>query len=160
MSKHRILIIDDESAVRFGVREYLEINGYEVDEADTCSSGEELFRAKRPDVVVLDYALPDGDALALMPRLRAIDPAIPLVILTAHGSIELAVRAVKEGAEQFLTKPVELPTLLVILQRLLQKQRNYHKQLASKSRQVRQAIDPFIGTSAAKIGRASCRERV
>ena len=58
-------------------------------------------------------------------------------------------RAIKEGAEQFLTKPLELSTLLVILQRLLQKQRNHNKQLASKSRQVRHAIDPFIGTSAA-----------
>jgi DNA-binding NtrC family response regulator len=81
--------------------------------------------------------------------LKEIDSGIPLLVLTAHGSIDLAVRAIKEGAEQFLTKPLELPTLLVILQRLLQKQRNHHKQLASKSRQVRQAIDPFIGTSSA-----------
>jgi DNA-binding NtrC family response regulator len=93
--------------------------------------------------------LPDGTALDLLPRLKEIDSGIPLLVLTAHGSIDLAVRAIKEGAEQFLTKPLELPTLLVILQRLLQKQRNHHKQLASKSRQVRQAIDPFIGTSAA-----------
>jgi DNA-binding NtrC family response regulator len=81
--------------------------------------------------------------------LKEIDSGIPLLVLTAHGSIDLAVRAIKEGAEQFLTKPLELPTLLIILQRLLQKQRNHHKQLASKSRQVRQATDPFIGTSAA-----------
>jgi len=93
--------------------------------------------------------MPDGTALDLLPRLREIDSGIPLLVLTAHGSIDLAVRAIKEGAEQFLTKPLELPTLLVILQRLLQKQRNHHKQLASKNRQVRQAIDPFIGTSSA-----------
>jgi len=85
----------------------------------------------------------------LLPRLKEIDSDIPLLVLTAHGSIDLAVRAIKEGAEQFLTKPLELPTLQVILQRLLQKQRNHHKQLASKTRQVRQAIDPFIGTSSA-----------
>ena len=68
--------------------------------------------------------LPDGTALDLLPRLKEIDSGIPLLVLTAHGSIDLAVRAIKEGAEQFLTKPLELPTLLVILQRLLQKQRN------------------------------------
>jgi len=73
----------------------------------------------------------------------------PNRVLTAHGSIDLAVRAIKEGADQFLTKPLELPALLVILERLLQKQRNHHKQLASKTRQIRQQINPFIGTSAA-----------
>src|SRR4030095_9968801 len=88
------------------------------------------------------------------------DSGTPLLVLTAHGSIDLAVRAIKEGAEQFLTKPLELPTLLVILQRLLQKQRNHHKQLASKSRQVRQAIDPFIGTSSAIRSLAQQAKRV
>src|SRR5215813_10029789 len=61
-----------------------------------------------------------GTALDLLPRLREIDSEIALLILTAHGSIDLAVRAIKEGAEQFLTKPLELPALLVILQRILE----------------------------------------
>ncbi len=79
--------------------------------------------------------------------MKEIDSDIPLLILTAHGSIDLAVRAIKEGAEQFLTKPLELPALLVILQRILENKRNLHKQLANKSREVRRAIDPFVGTS-------------
>src|SRR5678815_3498205 len=151
MSRNRILIVDDEPGVRFGIRDFLELQGYEIDEAENCREAQDLFRSSRPDIVIADYMLPDGTALDLLPRLREIDAAIPLLVLTAHGSIDLAVRAIKEGAEQFLTKPLELPTLLVILQRLLQKQRNHHKQLASKSRQSRQAIDPFIGTSA-RIG--------
>src|SRR4029078_12008190 len=117
--------------------------------SETCEDAQNLFRTSRPDIVIADYMLADGTALDLIPRLREIDAGIPLLVLTAHGSIDLARRAIKEGAEQFLTKPLELPTLLVILQRLLQKQRNYQKQLASKSRQVLQAVDPFIGTSAA-----------
>jgi len=149
MSRNKVLVVDDESGVRFGIRDFLEQHGYEIEEADSCQDAQHLFRTSRPDIVVADYMLPDGTALDLLPRLREIDGNIPLLVLTAHGSIDLAVRAIKEGAEQFLTKPLELPTLLVILQRLLQKQRNYHKQLASKSRQVRQAVDPFIGTSAA-----------
>lgn len=143
------MVVDDEWGVRFGIRDFLEQHGYEIDEADSCQDAQHLFRTSRPDIVIADYMLPDGTALDLLPRLREIDSGIPLLVLTAHGSIDLAVRAIKEGAEQFLTKPLELPTLLVILQRLLQKQRNHHKQLASKSRRVRQAIDPFIGTSAA-----------
>lgn len=143
------MVVDDESGVRFGIRDFLEQHGYEIEEAESCQDAQHLFRTSRPDIVIADYMLPDGTALDLLPRLKDIDSGIPLLVLTAHGSIDLAVRAIKEGAEQFLTKPLELPTLLVILQRLLQKQRNHHKQLASKSRQVRQAIDPFIGTSAA-----------
>jgi DNA-binding NtrC family response regulator len=143
------LVVDDESGVRFGIRDFLEQHGYEIEEAESCQDAQHLFRTSRPDIVIADYMLPDGTALDLLPRLREIDSNIPLLVLTAHGSIDLAVRAIKEGAEQFLTKPLELPTLLVILQRLLQKQRNHHKQLASKSRQVRQSVDPFIGTSAA-----------
>lgn len=149
MSRNKVLVVDDESGVRFGIRDFLEQHGYEIEEAESCQDAQHLFRISRPDIVIADYMLPDGTALDLLPRLREIDSGIPLLVLTAHGSIDLAVRAIKEGAEQFLTKPLELPTLLVILQRLLQKQRNHHKQLASKSRQVRQAIDPFIGTSPA-----------
>lgn len=143
------MVVDDESGVRFGIRDFLEQHGYEIEEAESCQDAQHIFRTSRPDIVIADYMLPDGTALDLLPRLKEIDSGIPLLVLTAHGSIDLAVRAIKEGAEQFLTKPLELPTLLVILQRLLQKQRNHHKQLASKSRQVRQAIDPFIGTSSA-----------
>jgi DNA-binding NtrC family response regulator len=100
-------------------------------------------------VAVIDYLLPDGTALDILPRLKAIDPGVPLIILTGHGSIDLAVRAIKEGAEQFLTKPVDLSTLLIILERLLESQRNHRKQIARKSQQARQPIDPFIGSSAA-----------
>ena len=147
MARNKVLVVDDEAGVRFGIRDFLEQQGYEIEEADSCQDARHLFRVSRPDIVIADYMLPDGTALDLLPRLKEINPEIPLLVLTAHGSIDLAVRAIKEGAEQFLTKPLELPTLLVILQRLLEKQRNHNKQLASKTRHNRLAIDPFIGTS-------------
>ncbi|MGI8732760.1 MAG: sigma-54-dependent transcriptional regulator [Pyrinomonadaceae bacterium] len=147
MSRNRILIVDDEPGVRFGIKDFLELQGYEIDEAENCREAQDLFRSSRPDVVIADYMLADGTALDLLPRLKEINPDTPLLILTAHGSIDLAVRAIKEGAEQFLTKPLELPALTMILKRLLENQRNFHKQLASKTRQVRRAVDPFIGNS-------------
>src|SRR6476619_300594 len=149
MSRNKVLVVDDESGVRFGIWDFLEQHGYEIEEAESCEDAQQIFRTSRPDIVIADYMLPDGTALDLLPRLKEIDPDTPLLVLTAHGSIDLAVRAIKEGAEQFLTKPLELPALQVILQRLLEKQRNAHKTMASRSRQVRQAIDPFIGNSAA-----------
>ena len=149
MPRNRILLVDDEPGVRFGMRGFLESHDYQVEEAETVAEAEEAFRASPPDAAILDYSLPDGNALDLLPRLKEIDSGVPLVILTAHGSVDLAVRAIKEGADHFLTKPVELPALLVIVSRLLENQRNRQQQLARKSRQMRERIDPFIGTSGA-----------
>lgn len=149
MARNKILVVDDEAGVRFGVRDFLESSGYQVEEADSCKAALDVFLAVRPDAVIIDYRLPDGNALDLLPRLKGAAPDVPLVILTAHGSIDLAVRAVKEGADQFVTKPVELSVLLVMLQRLLEEQRNRQRRLARKSRHEREIIDPFLGVSAA-----------
>jgi DNA-binding NtrC family response regulator len=145
----RILIVDDEPGIRFGVRDFLESEGVEVDEADSVATAEKAARERRPDAVVLDHMLPDGTALDLLPRLKEIDATLPVVVLTGHASIDLAVRAVKEGADQFLAKPVELPALLVLLKRLLESQRERRRQIAGRTRQAREAIDPFVGTSSA-----------
>ncbi len=160
MARSRILVIDDEAAIRFGVGDYLAAHGYEVEQADACRSAEESFRRSRPDAVILDYMLPDGDALELLARLRGIDAGVPVVILTAHGSIELAVRAVKEGAEQFLTKPVELASLLIVLQRVLEARRARRRQLAGQARESRGEIDPFLGETPAVRRLAEQAERV
>jgi DNA-binding NtrC family response regulator len=149
MANEKVLVADDEAGARFGMREFLELQGYKVDEADSCQKTLEIFQTSRPDAAIIDYMLPDGNALDLLPRLKEIDATAPLIILTAYGSIELAVRAVKEGAEHFLTKPVELQALLVILHRLLENRRIRHRQLAGRSRQAREEVDPFFGTSAA-----------
>ncbi|MDT5156894.1 MAG: hypothetical protein QOC99_1629 [Acidobacteriota bacterium] len=149
MSRNKILLVDDDAGVRFGIRDFLETHGYEVEEANSCRAAQELFRSFQPDAAIIDYMLPDGNALDLLPRLKVVAAGVPLVVLTGHGSIDLAVRTIKEGAEQFLTKPIELPALLVMLQRLLENQRNRQKQLADKSQRERQSVNPFIGTSAA-----------
>lgn len=145
----RILIVDDEPIIRFGVRDFLTARGFEVEEAETLEAARRAFQRIRPDAVVLDYALPDGNALDLIQDLRAIDSAVPVVLLTGHGSIDLAVRAIKEGAENFLTKPVELPALAVILDRALESQRNRRRHVARQSRQSREVVNPFLGTSPA-----------
>ncbi len=156
----RVLLVDDEPGVRFGVRDFLELHGFCVDEAQDCRSAERAFRDSTPDIAIIDYALPDGDALHLMPTLKAIDPAVALVVLTGHASIDLAVRAVHAGAEHFLTKPVELPALEVILRRLLEQQRNRKLRLATRSRSARSDIDPFIGRSAVMRRLADQAQRV
>ena len=160
MARKRILVIDDQPAVRFGLRDFLETHGYEVHEADSCRTSIDTFLAVKPDAAIVDYRLPDGDALALLPRLREIDPGVPLIVLTGHGSIDLAVQAIKEGAEHFLTKPIELPALLVILRRLLDAGRVQRSQLAGSARERRRPIDPFLGSSPAIRSLADQARRV
>src|SRR5262245_34576445 len=142
LAKNKILIVDDDDDIRFGVREFLQTCGYEVLEADSFAAAGEVFRRSRPDAAILDYRLPDGDALQLLPALRAVDPDVPLIILTAHGSIDLAVRAVKEGAEHFVTKPVDLSALAVLLERVLENQRIRRRHLAGRSRGGQVTTDP------------------
>jgi len=149
MARGRVLIVDDEAGIRFGMRDFLESKDFEVEETDTCAGALEACRRVRPDVAVVDYKLPDGDALTLLPQLFDVQAGLPVVVLTAHGSIDLAVRAIKEGAEQFLTKPIEMPALLVLLERLMDYQRSRRRQLAGQSRQDRESPDPFVGTSGA-----------
>jgi len=143
----KILIVDDEERIRFAVRDFFELQDYDVVEAETCAAAEAVFRDAHPDAVVLDYGLPDGNALDLLPRLKAIDPDLPVVILTGEGTIDLAVRAIKEGADHFLVKPVELPALLVLLQRLVERERAHRRDLADEARRGRGAIDPFASDS-------------
>jgi DNA-binding NtrC family response regulator len=87
--------------------------------------------------------------LDILPTLKTLYPSVPLILLTGQGTIELAVRAVKEGAEQFLTKPVQLSTVAVVLERALTNQRNLQKQLAGHRRENRKRADPFVGSSPA-----------
>src|SRR4051794_17145225 len=100
------------------MRRFFERKGYEVVTGDSVASGVAAFGSTGADAAVVDYSLPDGNGLDVMRRLRALDPTLPCVILTAHGSIDLAVTAIKEGAEQFFTKPVDLSALLVAVDRV------------------------------------------
>jgi DNA-binding NtrC family response regulator len=149
MPRNKVLVVEDDSAIRFGITEYLESQGYIVREAEGCIEAEVTFRSSRPDAVISDYRLPDGNALELLPRLRNIDADIPVILLTGHGTVDLAVQAIKEGADHFLTKPLALPALQVVLERTLENHRARQRQKADEIRQTREVINPFVGSSAA-----------
>jgi DNA-binding NtrC family response regulator len=147
MARSRILVVEDEAGIRLGIRRFLEAKGYTVDTVETCRAAEEAFAANPPDAVLLDYRLGDGNGVELLVRLKKIQATVPMIILTAHGSIDLAVEAVKAGAEQFLTKPVDLKALEVMVERLLESEREKRRQQAGRSRRTREAMDPFLGGS-------------
>ena len=152
--------MEDEAAVRLPLERFFSGSGFEVVTVASVGEAVESYRSFPPDVVLLDYALPDGDGLGLLRQLRAIDDSIPAILLTAHGSIDLAVQAVKEGAENFLTKPVELPALLVLVERLVENRRMRHRVAVARRREVREAPDPFLGESPAVRRLAEHADRV
>jgi DNA-binding NtrC family response regulator len=160
MANGRILVVDDEPQFLHAVQSFLENSGFDVIPGTSCRQAEEIYISAKPDAVVMDYSLGDGNALEILPRLRAADVSIPIVIMTGHASIELAVQAVKLGAEHFLTKPVDLATLAVMLERSLENQRNRRKQAIDRSRRDREGINPFVGTSAAIKKLAELASRV
>ncbi len=160
MSKKRILVGEDDRSIRFALSEFLQSNNYQVIEANNCEAIRQSFRTSTPDAAILDYSLPDGTALDLLPFLKQTYASVPLILLTGNGTIELAVQAMKEGAEQFLTKPVQMSAIAVVLERALKNQRNHQKQLAGKVREKRESVDPFVGVSAAIQQVAEEAERV
>jgi DNA-binding NtrC family response regulator len=149
VSKQKILVLEDESVIRETICDYFEQHGHEAIGADSCANADRIWNSVRPDAAILDYSLPDGNTMELLSRWKAVEPYVPVIILTGNGSIDLAVQAVKLGADQFLTKPADLSTLYLMLQRSLENERNRHKQMAEKTRRERVPIDPFLGRSPA-----------
>jgi DNA-binding NtrC family response regulator len=147
MAESRILVVDDEPQFLASVQCFLENSGFEVLPGTSCRQAEEVYASARPDAAVLDYSLPDGNILDVLPRLRALDASIPIIIMTGHASIELAVQAIKLGAEHLLTKPVDLSALAVMLKRSQETVRMHRKQVLDHRRSSRESIDPFLGTS-------------
>ncbi len=137
---YRVLLVEDEALLRDMTREFLQTRKCQVLATGTCAGAEQLLRAHHPDVLVLDHNLPDGNALQLIPRLKSINPLTPIIVVTGHGSIDLAVAAVKLGAEQFLTKPVELGTLFRMIQHLMQGR-------GKRQQSLHGLPDPFLGQS-------------
>ena len=148
MTAPRVLVVEDEAPVRVLLRRILEPLGYEVEEAATIAESERALRGGLFDAAVIDYRLPDGTALDLIPQLAGREPRTPCLVLTGHGSIELAVRAIQEGADHFLTKPVELPALATMVARIVEVGRN-ERHLRLRDSQRRQGPDPFEGMGAA-----------
>jgi DNA-binding NtrC family response regulator len=160
MSKKRILIGEDDRSIRLALSEYLQSLDYSVAEAITCEGIRQGFQKSTPDAAILDCSLPDGTALDLLPSLRQAYASVPLILLTGNGTIEMAVQAIKEGAEQFLTKPVQMAAIAVVLERALKNQRNHQKQMAGKAKEKRETVDPFVGVSPAIRQIAEEAERV
>ena len=143
-----ILIVDDEVTFAKNAAKYLERFGHTVATAATVAEGRTQAAAHKPEVLVLDYRLPDGTGLELIGSLRATDPAVHIILITGHGTIELAVDAMKAGANDLLTKPVSLLELRERIDGLMKQQRDASRLRYFEARE-RGASPSILGQSPA-----------
>jgi len=115
-----ILVVDDEHLIRWSVEQVLRREGFGVLQAGTGADALRLAQAEAPDLVLLDIRLPDGDGLEILERLRAGDPDLPVIMITAHGGVESAVRAMKLGAHDYIIKPVNFEEMTIAIRKALE----------------------------------------
>jgi DNA-binding NtrC family response regulator len=138
MSKGSILVVDDESEIREGLEILLTTEGYQVASAGTAQSGLSRLEERPFDLLLLDVSLPDRNGIEMLKDIRRHDPHLPIVLITAYGSIEMARAAFKSGAMDYITKPWSNDELLAQVAQAVEARRlrdeNLHLKRALKQR--------------------------
>jgi len=111
--RERILIVDDEAGVRASLSGILSDEGYRVDAVETGEAGVKAVKSNRYELALLDVWLPGIDGIETLTRIQAIDPDLPVVVISGHGTVETAVKAVRLGAADFIEKPLSLERILL-----------------------------------------------
>src|ERR1700744_2344161 len=117
-----IIIIDDEKAIRKTLSEILSYEGYKIDEAVDGEDGLKKFTSNTYDVVICDVKMPKMDGIEFLEKARTANPDVPIIIISGHGNIELAVEAVKKGAFDYISKPPDLNRLLITIRNAMDRQ--------------------------------------
>jgi two-component system response regulator AtoC len=116
----RVLVIDDDASLRFTLEAVLSDAGLTVETCASGASGLQAFEARGADAVLTDLAMPEMDGLQVLERLRAQDPGVPVVMLTAHGSERVAVAAMKAGAYDYMPKPFDPDEVVLAVRRAIE----------------------------------------
>jgi DNA-binding NtrC family response regulator len=135
LSKGRILVIDDEIEIRESLEALLQMEGYEVDLAQNAAEGERRLESRAYDLVLLDLMMPDKSGMEVLRDVRERDRHTPIFMITAYGTVEAAVQAVKLGANDYLPKPWDNEKLLIEIDRIIAGQR-----LIDENTQLKRAL--------------------
>ena len=138
----RILIADDERAIRRALREIFEFEGYSVDEVENGEEALASLRKKEYDAIFCDIKMPHVDGMEVQAQMKLEGINVPMIMISGHGTVETAVQAIKNGAFDFIEKPLDLNRLLITLRNV--KERG---QLLSETVQLKTTIRKFKGTS-------------
>lgn len=111
----RVLVIDDDPAMLDVLRLRLQVWGYDVFLAEDALTGARMAAQEAPDVILTDVWLPDASGVDLLRALKKADPRIPIILMSAHGSVDLAVESIKQGAVDYLLKPLDYRRLKDLL---------------------------------------------
>ncbi len=114
-----VLVVDDEESMRYFLRKTLRREGYDVIEAPDGPAAVEAAHVRTPDVALVDVRMPGMDGVALMRALRATLPHLPVVLMTAYGSVENALQAMKQGATDYITKPFRVDEIRTVVAKAL-----------------------------------------
>jgi two-component system, NtrC family, nitrogen regulation response regulator NtrX len=145
--REQILIVDDESGVRSSLGGILRDECYEVQAVESGEAGLAALEGRRYDLVLLDVWLPGLDGLETLSRLRILDPEVPVIVISGHGNIETAVKAVRMGAQDFVEKPLSLEKTLLVVKNALRARR-----LEVENRTLKEQVEQrfvMVGESAA-----------
>ena len=148
MKDYSILIVDDEDAQRSILKGYLEKKGYKIYSASSGTEGIKIVQDNLIDIVLSDYKMPDKTGLEVLESVKKINPEVSFVILTAYGTIENAVKAMRLGAFDYISKPVDLDELDLMIERIIEnKNLKSEIQLLKNQLQSKFKIDSFISHS-------------
>jgi two-component system NtrC family response regulator len=148
-----ILLIDDDESLRRVTEYNLSEAGFDVIPADSGQEGLELFNKKNPNLVITDVKLGDMDGLEVLATIKAESPETPVIVITAFGSIEMAVKAMHEGAFNFITKPFDRDTLRLSCTKALEL-----TSLRSQKQQLADEVNRLTGTSGMETANSAMAE--
>ncbi len=137
MSKPVILIVDDEEGIRESLSGILEDEGYDILTADSGEEAVKILRETSPDLIFLDIWLTGMDGIKTLQEIKAMKPDAPVIMISGHGSIELAVKATQIGAYDFLEKPLSLERVLLVSKRAIEKRTLERENIALKENLTR-----------------------
>ncbi len=137
---YKILVIDDEKLIRWTLEQHLVKEGYDVMTADSAEKGLQLINEESPDLVLLDNRLPEMTGLELLEQLNAPERGLMVIMITAYGLVETAVRAMKLGAYDYISKPFNLEEITFVIRKALEA-----GALRNQVRQLRGRVDTIIG---------------
>ena len=156
-----LLLVEDKSELRAMLRKALERAGYEVDDAADGSSAVQKIRARRYLLVLTDLKLPGKSGLDVLRESKQADPTVPVILITAFGSIEEAVSAMKDGAFDFIQKPVDLEHLKLLVERAARQQEMLRENLLLREEYAaRYGFPRIVGESAAMRDATQQAQRV
>ncbi|MBL8743065.1 MAG: sigma-54-dependent Fis family transcriptional regulator [Myxococcales bacterium] len=148
MPRGHVLVLDDERSILTTLQKALSLEGYTVDVAGGCKVAEEKLSRTSYDIALFDVALPDGDGVTLLQKVRSSGVDIPVIMMSGHATVDAAVRATRLGAFDFLEKPVSTDRLLLVLENALRLTR---AEAEAKALRTQAGLGDLLGQSRAML---------